>query len=283
MAETGYFPPLEQISKLPRPVSAPKPLLPTPPTQNSCPPVFGADTTSPDMSESLSYQACSCSMSDACILETISLLHGSLSLLREVNKQQDKRDARLVTFLTRPCKLETIIEDLLPHPDDFACPESAPSSMLLRRDSYLPTPATPDLCSFVRCRLDDNLLDPVDAFAPMQHNIHYLLKLLRFDAGEFRAHLRRLKASPTDEDVSLMCSAYDHLARSSPKAYSSQFCQKLNALEDAIDGVADQIALGNDLLESPSEGEIVETVASTKRFSCDIARLISIPSTTACA
>ena len=286
MTETGYFPPLEeyqtQIRKLPAPIYAPKPLLPTPPTQKSYSPVFGADTTTSDMNEPLPCQACSCSISDACILETLALLQGSLGLLRELSEQQDEKDARLESLLIKPSQLETIIEDLLPHSDDFSVPETTGNCVLLRRDSYLPTPATPDLCSYVRCRLDDNLLDAVDAFAPMQHFLSSLLKLLGLDSEEFRVHLRFLKASRADSDADLMCRAYDHLARSSPKVYSSQFCEKLDALEAAIEGVASQMALADDL-ESASSCEIVETVASTKRFSCDVAKLISIPRAAVCA
>lgn len=310
MDETGYFPPLEdyrlrQIAPA-RPVYVPPPqlILPTQQQQQQqqqhiSSPVFRTEIASADMSEAApSSQACSCPILDPCILETLALLQGSLGLLRELSEQQHNEDAQLSALLAQPCRLKMTIMDLLPLPEECEGTERALSSLLLRRDTYRSTPATPDLCSYVRCRLDDFLLDPVDALAPMQHCLSVLLNILDFDTLEFRAHLRRMKTLSNDNDntndIDLMCRAYDHLAKSTPKVFRSQFGEKLNMLEAAVEGLADQIALADDVdadndddfetWASSSHGEIVETtaVASTKRFSCTVAKLITIPRSTAC-
>ncbi|PIA99622.1 hypothetical protein CB0940_03599 [Cercospora beticola] len=286
MVDHGYFPPVEEYqARTSKPRCAPAPLLPTPGTHDSDLPIFGTDTlaTIPDMSEPMPLQTCSCPISDACILETLALLQGSLSLLRQACLLQDFVDARLSALLAEPCQLKTCIIDLLPDLDSFETPKTgSETSVLLRRDSFLPTPENSDICSFVRQRLNDLLLDPVDAFAPIQHCLHALLTMFGFESVEFRAHLRHLKATKADDEIDLMCQAYDHLARSTLKVYSSQLDEKVDTLQSAIEGVAAQINMGNEI-KSASTGEIVEFVAAEKRFSFTTAKLISIPGNDACA
>ncbi|KAF2213346.1 hypothetical protein CERZMDRAFT_90616 [Cercospora zeae-maydis SCOH1-5] len=139
----------------------------------------------------------------------------------------------------------------------------------------MPTPENSDICSFVRQRLNDLLLDPVDAFAPIQHCLHALLATLGFESVGFRAYLSQLNTTQADDEIDLMRQAYDHLTRSTLKVYSSQFDEKVETLQSAIEGVAAQINMGSEI-RSASSGEIVEHVAAAKHFSFTTAKLISI-------
>ncbi|KAI5358039.1 hypothetical protein Slin15195_G063690 [Septoria linicola] len=287
MTDVGYFPSIDEYqAKISKKRCAPAPLLPTPSTQGTFLPVFGveveASKSTPGMNEPVPCQACSCPISDACILETFAFLHGSMNLLREIYEWQEFGDAKLGEIVANPCQLATIIRDLLPSTRKRDAPEAAASaSLLLRRDSFLPTPEDSDVCSYVRQRLEDLMLDSVDTFAPIQHRIHVILAIMGFDSAEFRAHLRHRKLVQESDEVDLMCQAYDHLARSSPKVYSSQFAEQVQALRAAIEAISYQIAFEVDV-RSSSTGEIVESVAAEKRFSCTTAKLISIPRLTAC-
>ncbi|KAM3423737.1 hypothetical protein BST61_g1146 [Cercospora zeina] len=280
MGDHGYFPLIEEYqASTSKPKCEPMPLLPTPATHDTDLPIFGTDTlpTMPDMSEPMPLQTCSCPISDACILETLALLQGSLSLLRQAYHRQDFAHADLSALFAEPCQLRTCILDLLPDLDSFETSKAgSETSVLLRRDSFMPTPENSDICSFVRQRLNDLLLDPVDAFAPIQHCIHALLTMLGFESAEFRAHLRHLKTTQADDAIDLMCQAYEHLSRSTLKVYGSQFDEKVDALQSAIEGVAAQISMGSEI-KSASTGEIVEHMAAEKRFSFTTAKLISIP------
>lgn len=240
----SYFPPVEEYWSSKNltlaPPTALEPLLPTPVS----PALPLPETLLNDLirdEPQPSIPTCSCPVSDTCVVEALALLFGSVQLLAATRSyHQGKFDvANLISGLDDPlatiytpkevAKLEPTLRKLIaPFVDkkDFDVAETLWKHWRCPQASGGTFADNTDLCGQLRESLETMLLDVVDTFAPMQHDVDTLLALYKYMddvlQSEFEALQVRINASRPERRVSNILSRRQKRAQ----ALAQSFCSK---------------------------------------------------------
>lgn len=209
----SYFPPADcWSSRLPSPeVPAPAPLLPTP-IPTALPSTLGGTLNEqpPDLDVDLPLShppPCSCPVNDTCIAEYLALLLGSFKLLHQIllalqepddgSSQHDTTTlkATFCATATALSKFETSVKKILESLLDSE--EFGLSELLLQqwRRPIEPLPEEEDICFSIRRKIDGLLINVVDTFPPIQHNLHMLLVRYEFGSSRLQTMLQELQVS----------------------------------------------------------------------------------------
>lgn len=209
----SYFPPVDEYWSKTNGVTATalEPLLPTP---------FSSEVFSDQSSRKHEAAAhvevrcellssnCSCPPTDPCITEAVALLLGSLCLLAvsrvfrdrkaggkwdrwlDIDRTASHPDHQLESFQFTSCLQKVIAPLLGPNDRDV----SAVMLDLWQKPNKR-TRNGHDMCSILKQRLNMAMIDPVDVFAPMQHQTHILLALHEYADASLQTALQKYRVS----------------------------------------------------------------------------------------
>lgn len=210
----SYFPPANTwSSRLPSPaVPAPAPLLPTP-MPTALPSTLGGTLIEvPPHVVNIKEaprpaSTCSCPLTDTCIAESLALLLGSFKLLSRVvlelgqlSEWQDVLAARpLQAIELALSKFEVWMKKLFAPLLEGSCLKMED---LLLQEWLRPIQTQRiegDICSRIRSRIGDAMINAVDTFPPMQHILHMLLVRYEFGSLSFRVVVEKLQVGRDDD------------------------------------------------------------------------------------